>query len=63
MNWININTKDMKHPLMVRSDAVQRGAWLSMVCYCTERETGGYSIKPAKATADHTYKVRLPRKK
>jgi hypothetical protein len=44
MNWININTKDMKHPLMVRSDAVQRGAWLSMVCYCTELETDGIII-------------------
>jgi len=44
MNWLNINTKDMKHPLMVRSDAVQRGAWLSMVCYCTELETDGIII-------------------
>jgi len=44
MNYLNINTKDMKHPLMVRSDAVQRGAWLSMVCYCTELETDGIII-------------------
>jgi hypothetical protein len=44
MNWLNINTKDMRDPLMVRSDAVQRGAWLSMVCYCTEHETGGVIV-------------------
>jgi hypothetical protein len=44
MNWLNINTKDMKHPLMVKSDAVQRGSWLSMVCYCTELETDGIII-------------------
>ena len=44
MNWLNINTKDMKHPLMVKSNAVQRGSWLSMVCYCTELETDGIII-------------------
>jgi hypothetical protein len=35
----------------------------SRVCQrCYDCEIGGYSIRPAKARADHTYKVRLPRK-
>jgi hypothetical protein len=35
----------------------------SRVCQrCYECEIGGYSIRPAKPTADHSYRVRLPRK-
>jgi hypothetical protein len=41
MNWLNINTTHMRDPLWVKSDATQRGAWLSMLGYCTERETNG----------------------
>ena len=29
---------------------------------CFDCEIGGYSVKPVKATPDHTYRVRLPRK-
>jgi len=44
MNWLNINTTHMRDPLWVKSDATQRGAWLSMLGYCTERETNGIII-------------------
>ena len=36
----------------------------SRVCQrCHDCEIGGYSIKPAKPRADHSYAVRIPRKK
>jgi hypothetical protein len=44
MNWLNINTTHMRDPLWVKSDATQRGAWLSMLGYCTERETNGIIV-------------------
>ena len=35
----------------------------SRVCQrCYDCELGGYSIKPAKPRADHSYAVRIPRK-
>ena len=34
----------MRDPLWVKSDATQRGAWLSMLGYCTERETNGIIV-------------------
>ena len=44
----------------VRASSCDTGAKVCQRCY--DCEFGGYSIRPPKPTADHTYKVRLPRK-
>jgi hypothetical protein len=44
MNWININTSQSRDPRYMDSPWLERGAWLSMVCYCTERETDGVIV-------------------
>ena len=45
----------------VRASSCDTGAKVCQRCY--DCEFGGYSIRPPKPTADHTYKVRLPRQK
>ena len=45
----------------VRASSCDTGAKVCQRCY--DCEIGGYSIRPPKPTADHTYKVRLPRQK
>ena len=44
MNWLNINTTNSHDPRYTHSLWVDRGAWLSMVTYCTEQETGGIIV-------------------
>jgi len=44
MNWLNINTVNSHDPRYTHSLWVDRGAWLSMVTYCTEQETGGIIV-------------------
>jgi len=44
MNWLNINTVNSHDPRYTHSLWSDRGAWLSMVTYCTEQETGGIIV-------------------
>ena len=44
MNWININTSQSRDPRYMDSTWLERGAWLSMLGYCTERETDGVIV-------------------
>lgn len=41
MIWLNFQTKLRDAPEFTGSTLEQRGAWFSMMLYCTERETGG----------------------
>ena len=44
----------------VRPSSCDTGAKVCQRCY--DCELGGYSVRPVKATPDHTYRVRLPKK-
>ena len=58
MNWININTSQSRDPRYMDSPWLERGAWLSMVCYCTERETDGV-IVGARLWSDRQWLIAL----
>ena len=58
MNWININTSQSRDPRYMDSTWLERGAWLSMVAYCTERETAGV-IVGAKLWSDRQWLIAL----
>ena len=58
MNWININTAQSRDPRYMDSTWLERGAWLSMVAYCTERETDGI-IVGAKLWSDRQWLIAL----
>ena len=58
MNWININTSQSRDPRWMDSTWLERGAWLSMVCYCTERETDGV-IVGARLWSDRQWLIAL----
>jgi len=58
MNWININTSQSRDPRYMDSTWLERGAWLSMVAYCTERETDGV-IVGARLWSDRQWLIAL----
>ena len=58
MNWININTSQSRDPRYMDSTWLERGAWLSMVAYCTERETAGV-IVGARLWTDRQWLIAL----
>jgi hypothetical protein len=58
MNWLNINTSQSRDPRWMDSTWIERGAWLSMVCYCTERETDGV-IVGARLWSDRQWLIAL----
>ena len=58
MNWININTAQSRDPRYMDSTWLERGAWLSMVAYCTERETAGV-IVGARLWSDRQWLIAL----
>lgn len=58
MNWININTAQSRDPRYMDSTWMERGAWLSMVAYCTERETDGV-IVGARLWTDRQWLIAL----
>jgi len=58
MNWININTSQSRDPRYMDSTWLERGAWLSMVAYCTERETAGV-IVGARLWSDRQWLIAL----
>ena len=58
MNWVNINTSQSRDPRWMDSTWIERGAWLSMVCYCTERETDGV-IVGARLWSDRQWLIAL----
>jgi len=58
MNWININTAQSRDPRWMDSTWIERGAWLSMVAYCTERETDGV-IVGARIWSDRQWLIAL----
>ena len=58
MNWININTSQSRDPRWMDSTWLERGAWLSMVCYCTERETDGVMVG-ARLWSDRQWLIAL----
>jgi len=58
MNWININTAQSRDPRWMDSTWIERGAWLSMVAYCTERETDGV-IVGARLWSDRQWLIAL----
>ena len=58
MNWININTAQSRDPRYMDSTWLERGAWLSMVAYCTERETDGI-IVGARLWSDRQWLIAL----
>ena len=58
MNWININTSQSRDPRYMDSTWLERGAWLSMVAYCTERETDGI-IVGARLWSDRQWLIAL----
>ena len=58
MNWININTAQSRDPRYMDSTWLERGAWLSMVAYCTERETDGV-IVGARLWSDRQWLIAL----
>ena len=58
MNWININTAQSRDPRYMDSTWLERGAWLSMVAYCTERETAGV-IVGARLWTDRQWLIAL----
>lgn len=41
MNWLNINTAQLREPEIILSSMASRGAWLCVMTYCTVHGRGG----------------------
>jgi len=41
MNWLNIKTSQLRNPEFTRSSTGAKLAWICVMSYCTEQETGG----------------------